>query len=423
MTPHVVMAALSFRWGGAAEAARRLEGGLVRAGCRVTRYAWAREPDEGEDEAVFLRSRLNGAALDACRERGRLIDAQFAPHGGRAGLRYRFSSDCTAAGAAFTRHLPAASVLNLHWVSEFLDVPLVWTSLPPGLPVVWTLHDLNPLTGGCHYPGSCRRFTAGCGACPFLGNDDPADLSAAAFARKAAALAAGRGPLHFVAPSRWMAAAVRASGITRDFPVTVIPNAIDPDQFHPLDSIEARRSLDLPMDRSIVLFVASDLAAPRKGLDIFADALTRLDERDRPMVLLVGGGNPPAALCALPHRLFGHVDDPHRLCRIYAAADMVAVPTREDNLPNVVLEAFACARPVVATDVGGVPDLVQDGETGLLVAADDPAALAAGLRQLLSNPSACTAMGRQAYGKVQAEHLPTVQAARYLDLFQMLANR
>ncbi|WP_454021045.1 glycosyltransferase [Azospirillum sp. Marseille-Q6669] len=417
------MAGLTFRWGGAAAAARRLQSGLEDLDCPVTRYVWAREPDEDPAHTVAVRDRIDLETLQGCRNRARAIDALFAPYGGREPLRYRFSADQAAAGAAFADCLPPADILNLHWMAEFLDVSLVLGALPPGLPVVWTLHDLNPLTGGCHYPGSCRRFTKGCGACPFLGNGDPADLSASAFLRKRAALADRAGPLHFVAPSRWMAAAVHASGITAGLPVTVIPNAVDCDAFYPGEAGEARRALHVPGDAAVVLFVSSNLRDPRKGLDILTAALARMEDGGRPFVLLVGQGAPPPEMAAAPHRAFGHVDDSALMRQIYAAADIVVLPTREDNLPNVVLEAFACARPVVATAVGGVPDMVESGENGWLVPSDAADALALVLREALADKGRGAELGLCGHRRVQALHTPQAQARRYLDLFLALLDQ
>ena len=123
-----------------------------------------------------------------------------------------FSDDRTEFGADLLTGIPDADVYNLHWVGGFVD----WAAVLPGLaeraPLVWTLSDLNALTGGCHYDHGCGRYREACGACPQLGSDDLGDRTAVILRRKLETLARLQpGALRMVAGSRWLADRVRES--------------------------------------------------------------------------------------------------------------------------------------------------------------------------------------------------------------------
>jgi hypothetical protein len=95
-----------------------------------------------------------------------------------------------------------ADVINIHKVQHFVDLPALLRRLPPSKPVVITLHDLSPITGGCDYPGSCRRFEASCGCCPIMDSHRAGDYSHRIFRMKEMAYSRpSRERLAFVANS------------------------------------------------------------------------------------------------------------------------------------------------------------------------------------------------------------------------------
>jgi glycosyltransferase involved in cell wall biosynthesis len=332
-----------------------------------------------------------------------------------------FHSERAAAGEALVSQLPDADVINLHWVRGLIDYPAFFASRRPDQPVVWTLHDMHAFTGGCHYAGDCRRFTEACGACPFLGSDDPQDLSARILARKAAALARRNNRMHIVTPSRWLGREAARSALFRDIPVSVIPYGLEADVFVAHDRQAMRRAFKLPADLKIILFIAHMVDDPRKGLAYLDEALCRLGPRPDVGLLLVGGGN-IALKSQVQHMRAGLVSDDAVVGQLYSAADIVAVPSLEDNLPNTMLEAMAAGTPVIGFDIGGVPDLVIPGETGFLAPAADSAALSAALATALADRDRLAAMGRMARARIEREHTLEVQAGRYRALYQSLLS-
>ena len=164
-------------------------------------------------------------------------------------------------------------VVHLHWINYgFVRIE---TLARIGRPLLWTLHDMWPFTGGCHYAGACGRYQAGCGDCPQLDSASAVDLSSRTMRRKRLAWS-GR-DLTVIAPSRWLAGLAGRSALFAASRVEVIPNCLDTVRFCPGSKAAARAALGLPQDRRLVLFVALDAdAEPRKGFDQLEAALGRL---------------------------------------------------------------------------------------------------------------------------------------------------
>jgi glycosyltransferase involved in cell wall biosynthesis len=208
----------------------------------------------------------------------------------------------------------------------------------------------------------------------------------------------------------------------------VVPLGLDLARFETADAGRGgvRVELGLGADAPVVAIVAR--LAPIKAHEVFLDAARRVVETlPTSRFLVVGDGERRAALEALTAELglggrvhfLGWRRD---LERIYADATVVALTSRNEGSPVSLIEAMAAARPVVATGVGGVPDLVEDGVTGCLVPPDDPAALAASLVALLRDPERGRALGAAGRARVArtfaAERLVDDVDALYTELLR-----
>jgi len=205
------------------------------------------------------------------------------------------------------------------------------------------------------------------------------------------------------------ASAARAIGRRARARTQVVPNGIDPSV---LDEAAARPpSGPVPAapPGALRVLVPATLAR-RKGQDVALAALGRLHEQGRGgdvQLWLAGDGATQGALVRQARRLgvarvvrfLGRRSDVFALYRI---ADATLLPSRHEGHPLALLEAMALGRPVVATRVGGVPEIVREGYTGLLVPPDDPAALAAALLRLRDQPALRDALGRAAAADVRA---------------------
>jgi len=312
----------------------------------------------------------------------------------------------------------AADLVNVHWVAGFLAAAGVRRLVEAGRRVVWTLHDMRPFTGGCHYAAGCRGFTDRCTACPQL-VAPLHDLPVRSLARARRRLAGL--PLVFVSPSRWLAEELMRSSVfdPRAHQVRVIPNGLDLARYAPARAAAVRQRLGLPAEGLGILLGSVSLAERRKGNDAAVAAVTRAASTIAarglpPPVLITSGADAPDVPGLACHHL-GSLDETGVRAAIQAS-DLHLSMAREDNLPNTVMEALSCGRPVVATRAGGIPELFTDGAEGWLVDVDDTAAAAAVLARLAGDPAAVAAAGQAARLRAEREWDAKLQARRYLDL-------
>lgn len=313
-----------------------------------------------------------------------------------------------------------ADLIHVHSMVGFVDYETFLRRVPPRTPVVRTLHDMNFFTGGCHYDRECGRHRESCGACPQLGSTRDDDLSRQIWRLKRGALeAVARDRLQIVTPSRWLGDEARRSSLLRDFPVTVIHNGVNTDAYRPRDRAVARELLGLPESACIVLFVAEPINRFAKGFHLLIEAMNRLGEGDARLLVSVGHGQAPAEV-RVPYRHLGPMGHDLLLSLVYSAADIFVIPSVQDNCPLTPLEAMACARPVIGFAVGGIPDLIRNGESGLLVPAQEVAALATAIARLSRDADVRAAMGARARQLALEEFSLDVQARRHLELYRKI---
>jgi len=309
-------------------------------------------------------------------------------------------------------------VINLHWVAGLVDVASMPTALK-GKKLVWTLHDMNPFTGGCHYAQDCTRYQTSCHDCPQLG-PGPEDIVRNIWTLKRDSYA--QLDLTVVTPSRWLGECSKSSALLGRFPHRVIPYGLDlEDDFRPMDRKQARQQLGLPEHARIVLFGASAVGDYRKGFDLFLaaiDYLPRLVSGKDTVVLAAFGQAQDLGGLKTPYKLhpLGHLNSPAALSAAYSAADVFVIPTREDNLPNTVLESLACGTPVVGFELGGLPDMVAHCSTGYLAPFPNVEALAKGVHWVFQQDAA--KLCRDCRGWAETHYGLNSQADQYLVLYR-----
>ncbi|CAI4032568.1 Glycosyl transferase family 1 [Nitrospira tepida] len=333
-----------------------------------------------------------------------------------------FSQDRTPIGDALARQLVPCDVVHLHWVATFLDYESFFTAVPRERPVVWTLHDMNLVTGGCHYDMECGRYRSGCEACPQLGSRHSHDLSAEVWQRKRRIFAeVPPSRLCVVTPSRWLTQVVKDSPIFSRFRVETIPYGLDLDAFAPRDRLAAREVLGIPQDANVVLFVAEMIDNKRKGYTLLMDALTGCLRENRRLWLLSVGHRAPLGPGSMQAVHMGYVNNERFLSLVYSAADIFVIPSLQDNLPNTVLEAMACGVPVVGFDVGGISDMVRECQTGCLVGVGDVVGLQRAISRLMQDQELRTVMSKACRRVALDEYGLERQAQAYSDLYRTLS--
>lgn len=308
----------------------------------------------------------------------------------------RFTFSSGRFGYDLSRHplVREADVLHLHWVNQgLLSLNGLEKLLQLGKPVVWTLHDTWPFTGGCHYPGACGGFTVTCGQCPLLKSPGEKDLSAKQHKRKEAIYE--NASITFIGCSRWMKEmAEKSSLVKKDMKHTVgqIFNAVDTSLFvPPIDRQVIRRKLGLPVEKKLVLFGAANAKDPRKGADLLMRTFKNLHHShsglNNQLELMAFGKNVSDFEGQMPFPLhsFHVVNSQEEMAQLYQAADIFVLPSQQDNLPNTVVESLSCGTPVVAFRTGGVPEMIQPGRTGYLAEPGKWRELGDGIMALMEN--------------------------------------
>lgn len=405
---------------GAAIAARRLHIGMQRTGYDSLMYVQRKTVD---DDSIVQFKRKKGPIRNKIRRLRNIWlqqgyrAASLSPGNGRF-------SDCRNIDRWCADDFPfEADMVNLHWVTGFLDVPYFFAHSGRQLPVVWTLHDMNVFTGGCHYAGSCERYRHNCGSCPQLNSGRVNDFSRSTHERKETVLdQLDPRYLRIVCPSNWLQQKASKSSLLQRFDVTTIANGLDLDTFMPIDKTRARASLGIPADSMAILFVAADVNESRKGMDLLRQAIALLKPRSNLYFLVAGNGNGLESYTdRFPVVKLGDIDSESCLANVYSAAEIYVSPTREDNLPNTIMEAMACGTAVVSFDVGGVPELVRQNKTGLLAEPENAKALARCLDDLLSDEHGRKSMQHLAREIALQEYDCRRQAKRYQALYQSMA--
>jgi glycosyltransferase involved in cell wall biosynthesis len=397
--------------GGAARAAYRLHQGLRHQGINSEMLVQEKSSD---DRAVHApQSRLAQSVAQS----KVVFDASLLklyPHREQTMFSLQWVPDHTL--ARMQRLQP--DVIHLHWLSSaFLQIE---TLKKLKKPLIWTLHDMWPFTGGCHYSQSCDRYVKSCGNCPQLNSNKDKDLSRWIWQRKA------RGwkdlDLTIVSPSEWLAKCARSSSLFSHLEIEHIPNGLDTEVYRPIDRIVAREILKLPQDKHLVLFGSlQSTRDKRKGFHLLQSALQQISQtkRDDIELVVLGSSQPENPLnVGLRTHYLGTLNDDVSLAIAYSAADIFILPSIEDNLPNTIIEAFACGIPCVTFNLGGFPDMVEHQKNGYLARPFDIKDLTDGIFWLLDNDERYQQLSQNARQKAVQEYGLRVQAQRYVELFE-----
>jgi glycosyltransferase involved in cell wall biosynthesis len=329
-------------------------------------------------------------------------------------------------------------VLHLHWTYSGSTVPLTsLRSLAAAYPLVWTFHDMWAFTGGCTNSKGCERWMTGCGSCPILASGEvtgamlpmPRDVTRLQWRVKRRALS--RTPLTVVAPSAWMADIARRSPMLSHAEVVCVPNPLDTSFFSPREKKEARRSLGIPEGRLVVSFVGKPhsvffyegrVPLLIRALHILRESSPALAER---ISLLVVGGRGEELLEASGFTgvALGAVSDERRLVDCLSATDVLVNTTQYDNLPGVVQEAMSCGTVVVASDVGGLSDMLDGGKAGLLAERDSARAFATAIETVLADEGLRLRVGRRARAKAVHEYDASAVALGMAGVYERARKR
>jgi len=284
-----------------------------------------------------------------------------------------------------------ADIINLHWINEgFLSLKSISLLSALKKPLVFTLHDMWAFTGGCHYNNGCEKYLNNCGNCPSLRFRKEYDCSSTIYNIKSTTYKDLN--LSVVTPSNWLNSEAKKSSLFHDNKIQTIHYPINTEIFKPSEKLNSCKELNLPLDKSLILFGAMDLTNERKGIKYLISALKIISKyhseylENTNIVILGSSGEMDLSKIPFGVHLLGKITNENKLVNCYNAADIYVAPSLQDNLPNTVIESLSCGTPVVAFNTGGMPDMIEHLKNGYLAELKSSEDLAAGIVALLSDP-------------------------------------
>ncbi|MGT2453015.1 glycosyltransferase family 4 protein [Cupriavidus basilensis] len=399
-------------FGGAARAAYRIQGALQAAGVDVRMQVVKKHSDDWVvSSRPGILPRIRGIAGGAV---GELTSRLLGPKDST--LR---SPAILPSGIVRSINRSSVDIVHLHWIcGEMLSIEELGRI---NKPVVWTIHDMWAFCGAEHYTSELR-WQNGYAKVPRQAGGSAIDWDRWVWQRKRRAWKA---PFHIVSPSHWLATCVRDSTLMGEWPVTVIPNALDLETWQPVDQRVARGLLKLPLEKKIVVFGAIGGGRDeRKGIDLLLQALNILDVGTDEIELVVFGQSQPKEPVKLKYKThyLGHVHDDLTLRCIYSAGDAMVIPSRQENLPNTGLESMACGTPVVSFNIGGLPDIVCHQRNGWLAKPFDVDDLARGIKWVIEDEARSNVLRMAAEEKAKEYSYSNI-AQRYGALYRSILNQ
>jgi glycosyltransferase involved in cell wall biosynthesis len=224
--------------------------------------------------------------------------------------------------------------------------------------------------------------------------------------------------LTIVTPSNWLAQMAKSSALLKNVPISVIPNGIDMSVFLPKNKKQAREALGIHHDLPIILIGAQSLKDKRKGVDLFVKSLEHIRF---PCAILIFGFSDLTLLSdtGLMVHYLGEIDNESLMVNVYSAANVFVCPSREDNLPNTIIESMSCGTPAVAFGIGGIPEIIDHLRVGWLATPFDVAQLAKGVEWVINHPEyadLCKKTHQYAFAKFNLDNT----TKSYLGLYDHL---
>jgi glycosyltransferase involved in cell wall biosynthesis len=312
-----------------------------------------------------------------------------------------------------------ADIVHLHWIGdEFVPI----SSIPKfNAPLVWTIRDMWPFTGGCHYSEHCSGYQYMCGACPQLRGSSSLDLSRLIWSWKKHCWQDLN--LHLVAPSEWIAQCLRQSSLFQRYPVRVIPNGVFLKTFYPEPQAAARQKLGLPINKKLVLFGAMHPTESRKGGQQLREALEQIASinTDKSIQAVTFGRDADMRL-PLPTVSLGYIKDDEKLRLAYSAASVMVVPSLEEAFGKTVIESMACNTPVVAFSTGGPADIITHKQNGYLAPLGDSNQLARGILWCLAEEDRLIRLSSESRNLVALKYGIHEVARQYTQLYEEILD-
>lgn len=404
-------------YGGAAIAATRLMEALRKENCHIKMIV--RDRQSCDPNITSINNSLISKEINWLRFASERFIIYLQNGLNRTNL---FKVSIANTGIDLSRHpiIQNADIIHLHWINQgFLSLRGIDKLRKTGKPLVWTMHDMWPITGICHHAWMCEKYSQECGECPLLNSKERFDLSFHVLKEKQRLFESN---INLVSVSSWLKRKAIVSTIAREKSVMVIPNVIDWTMFRPLDRAAARRKFSFPLDKKIVIMGAACIDDPVKGFLFLKKALNKLSTRSADFILVLLGRIKKDDILSgvlFPVIQLGFRSDFSEIAQLYSAADVNVVPSFYETFGQTIIEAMACGCPTVSFGNSGQADVIDHKENGYIAAYKDADDLAAGIDWVL-NKADRDELSRNARRKVEENYSEAIVAKQYIQLYRSL---
>ena len=316
-----------------------------------------------------------------------------------------------------------ADILHLHWVADYLSSHSIARLAELKKPMLWTLHDIRPLTGGCHYPAGCKKYATGCNQCPQLIRNFP-PITAHAWQALRRSLAGAN--IEWIGPSRWICHMAQLAHVAEVDRIHHLPYGIEKPNIKGSLKAKARKRLGLSLKKTYILVTASFLKEQRKGTDLAKRILEISRQRSpnfNPSILIVGNDSDSLILDGLEIYSLGNLNR-KKMEDVLSAADLLLFTALEDNLPFILIEALCFGLVPVASSVGGVTDLLPKNQfSNLLFKTDSPWEGADKVLRLLGSKKYYNRLRKKVIQRAKTIHTTNQQALAHISIYKKSLKR
>jgi glycosyltransferase involved in cell wall biosynthesis len=311
-----------------------------------------------------------------------------------------------------------SDIIQLNWICGLISIKEISKISKP---LVWRLSDMWPFSGAEHYgdDNQSSRWRHGYYSYNKELLHDGIDIDRWVWESKLKYW--NKKKIHIIAPSNWIADCARNSRLMRDWPISVVPTAIDTNQFQPWNKEFARKVLKLPLSKKLILFGAMGGGNDeRKGFRLLKSALQNLILKMPKVEAVIFGQSEPINKpeIGLPVHWMGHLKDDISLSMLYSAVDVFVLPSKQDNLPQTGIEAQSCGCPVVTFNISGMADLIKHKVTGYMVNAFDVIELAQGIEWVISDVERLNELKINSRDRALQLWAPSVVVPKYLEIYK-----
>lgn len=309
----------------------------------------------------------------------------------------------------------AADIVHLHWICDgFINVKDLYKVKKP---IIWTMRDMWPMTGGCHYALDCVNYKTGCGNCIQLGSDCRYDLSWLILKRKEKCFSRN---IKLVGISNWLSEQAKASQIFKGFSVRTIYNNVDTCEFRPVEKSVARSLLSVPSTKKIILVGAGNNNS-YKGFNKFIEALDYIHPEEYFLCFFGCLDSSVFSNLKFEYKNLGFLHDNVTLRLAYSCADVFVAPSLMEAFGKTIVESMACGTPAVCFDATGPSDIITHKVDGYKATPFEPKSLAKGIIWVLNHPD-YGKLCENSRDKITQKFDSKIIAEQYIDLYRELLD-